>query len=126
MTKGLRENVLKSAIHFLRIPEVRNSSLAKKIAFLEFKGLTKTEIHEALRLASSDKESGDLLLTPYTSEASIWKRCLAAAAAVSGVSCGLYYLLKESSPKITRNEGLEAETEYTREYQTASSSTAND
>ena len=44
-----REDLVQSAVKFLKDPAVQNSSLQKRIAFLESKGLTSEEIEEALR-----------------------------------------------------------------------------
>lgn len=45
----LREELISSAMTFLKDPQVSNSPLAKKIEFLESKELTNEEIQEALR-----------------------------------------------------------------------------
>lgn len=43
---------MQNAVHFLNNPTVRNTPLAKKVAFMEKKGLTSEEIKEALRRAT--------------------------------------------------------------------------
>ncbi|WAQ89327.1 hypothetical protein PtA15_11A14 [Puccinia triticina] len=48
-----RDSLISSAVGFLQDPTVASSPLAKRIAFLESKGLTSSEIEEALRRASS-------------------------------------------------------------------------
>ncbi|KAJ2583641.1 peroxisomal membrane protein pex14, partial [Coemansia sp. RSA 1804] len=42
--QALREDVIESAVRFLTDPKVQSSTLAKKISFLETKGLTTGEI----------------------------------------------------------------------------------
>lgn len=48
-----RDELLHNAVLFLLDPKVRDSSLTSRITFLEGKGLTESEIQEALRRASS-------------------------------------------------------------------------
>ncbi|KAJ2499298.1 peroxisomal membrane protein pex14 [Coemansia sp. RSA 1972] len=55
----LREDVIESAVRFLMDPKVNSSTLAKKVSFLESKGLTNAEIEDALARAKS---------TPHVSE----------------------------------------------------------
>jgi len=57
---------VQSAVAFLRDPSVQDSPLAKKVAFLEAKGLSQTEIDTALRVASSSSSSSP---SPSTSTA---------------------------------------------------------
>lgn len=47
-----REDILASAVKFLQDPKVQASSLGKKVAFLESKGLTSEEIEEAMSRAN--------------------------------------------------------------------------
>ncbi|KAF9272836.1 peroxisomal membrane protein pex14 [Mortierella alpina] len=49
---GIREDILASAVKFLQDPKVQASSLGKKVAFLESKGLTTQEIEEAMARAN--------------------------------------------------------------------------
>ncbi|KAF9366298.1 peroxisomal membrane protein pex14 [Mortierella sp. NVP85] len=49
---GVREDILASAVKFLQDPKVQASTLGKKVAFLESKGLTSEEIEEAMRRAN--------------------------------------------------------------------------
>lgn len=49
----VREPLITSAVSFLQDPNVASSSLAKRLAFLESKGLTEFERDEAIRRASS-------------------------------------------------------------------------
>jgi peroxin-14 len=48
-----RDELLHNAVLFLLDPKVKESSLTSRITFLEGKGLTESEIQEALRRASS-------------------------------------------------------------------------
>lgn len=48
-----RQALLSSAISFLRDPSTASSPLAQRVAFLESKGLTPSEIEQALQLATS-------------------------------------------------------------------------
>lgn len=48
-----RDELLHNAVLFLLDPKVKDSSLTSRITFLEGKGLTESEIQEALRRASS-------------------------------------------------------------------------
>ena len=52
-TTELRENLISSASKFLSDEKVASTPLAKKIAFLESKGLNAQEIEEAMRRSSS-------------------------------------------------------------------------
>ncbi|KAF9184394.1 peroxisomal membrane protein pex14 [Haplosporangium sp. Z 767] len=47
-----REDILASAVKFLQDPKVQASTLGKKVAFLESKGLTSEEIEEAMQRAN--------------------------------------------------------------------------
>ncbi|KAJ2715128.1 peroxisomal membrane protein pex14 [Coemansia spiralis] len=51
--QALREDIIESAVRFLADPKVQASTLAKKISFLETKGLTNAEIEDALARARS-------------------------------------------------------------------------
>lgn len=50
---------MQNAVYFLNSPTVRNTPLAKKVAFMEKKGLTSAEIKEALRRATQSQEDDD-------------------------------------------------------------------
>ncbi|KAJ2780296.1 peroxisomal membrane protein pex14 [Coemansia javaensis] len=50
---ALRGDIIDSAVRFLADPKVQSSTLAKKISFLESKGLTNAEIEDALARARS-------------------------------------------------------------------------
>jgi peroxin-14 len=47
----MREDLLNSAINFLQDPKVQSATMAKKVSFLESKGMTSEEIQEAMRRA---------------------------------------------------------------------------
>ncbi|KAI9010151.1 microbody biogenesis protein peroxin 14 [Hyaloraphidium curvatum] len=49
---ALREDVIQSAVKFLQDPKVQSSPLARRIAFLESKGLSSEEIEQAMQRAS--------------------------------------------------------------------------
>ncbi|KAJ1677693.1 peroxisomal membrane protein pex14, partial [Spiromyces aspiralis] len=50
---NIREDIVASAVRFLTDPKVKGSSLAKKVSFLETKGLTAQEIDAALKQANN-------------------------------------------------------------------------
>ncbi|CAG8507776.1 3308_t:CDS:2 [Funneliformis mosseae] len=45
----IRQELVQSAVNFLKDPQVKNSPLQKRVAFLESKGLSSEEIEEALK-----------------------------------------------------------------------------
>lgn len=53
----MREDLIQSAINFLNDPKVQSAALAKKVSFLESKGMTKEEIEEALARANGKAPS---------------------------------------------------------------------
>ncbi|KAJ3048316.1 peroxisomal membrane protein pex14 [Rhizophlyctis rosea] len=55
-----REDIIQNAVRFLKDPNVQKSPLAKRVAFLETKGLTADEIEQALSRANA----GDGSTTP--------------------------------------------------------------
>ncbi|KAJ2635044.1 peroxisomal membrane protein pex14 [Coemansia sp. RSA 1286] len=57
-TPALREDIIESAVRFLSDPKVQSSTLAKKISFLETKGLTNPEIEDALARAKNAQQGG--------------------------------------------------------------------
>ncbi|KAF9966785.1 peroxisomal membrane protein pex14 [Mortierella alpina] len=64
---GKREDILASAVKFLQDPKVQASTLGKKVAFLESKGLTSEEIEEAMQRANGTAPSaGATALVPAT------------------------------------------------------------
>eukprot|EP01137_Pigoraptor_chileana_P019251 Opistho-2@80017 len=48
-TGGIREDMVQTAVTFLRNPRVQQSPISKRTAFLKQKGLSDDEVHEALR-----------------------------------------------------------------------------
>ncbi|KNF03886.1 hypothetical protein PSTG_02973 [Puccinia striiformis f. sp. tritici PST-78] len=60
-----RDPLISSAVGFLQDPAVASSPLAKRIAFLESKGLTPSEIEEALRRASHLSTSQNAFAAGY-------------------------------------------------------------
>ena len=52
-----RQELIQNAILFLNDPKVASSSLTSRITFLEGKGLTEGEIHEALSRAAGSSSS---------------------------------------------------------------------
>lgn len=74
----LREDMIKPAVSFLSSPNVRSADKAKKIAFLQQKGLNQAEIDEAFKRAGGD--SGSTTATTaatttsnnYVSEVDYW------------------------------------------------------
>ncbi|KAJ1812713.1 peroxisomal membrane protein pex14 [Coemansia sp. RSA 2598] len=56
---ALREDIIESAVRFLSDPKVQSSTLAKKISFLETKGLTNAEIEDALARAKNGHQGTD-------------------------------------------------------------------
>ncbi|KAJ9060018.1 peroxisomal membrane protein pex14 [Entomophthora muscae] len=54
----VREELIVSAVSFLRDPKVQKSTLNKKVAFLESKGLTAFEIQTALSRSSAKQPAG--------------------------------------------------------------------
>ncbi|KAJ3003665.1 peroxisomal membrane protein pex14 [Thoreauomyces humboldtii] len=60
----VREDILASAVRFLQDPKVQESPLAKRIAFLESKGLTAAEIQVALTRTSSAPASTSITSSP--------------------------------------------------------------
>lgn len=53
----MRQDHVRSAVVFLQEPQVASASLAKKVEFLESKGLTTEEINEALKQADGSSDS---------------------------------------------------------------------
>ncbi|TPX62331.1 hypothetical protein PhCBS80983_g00447 [Powellomyces hirtus] len=55
---GVREDIVLSAVRFLQDAKVQESPLAKRVAFLESKGLTADEIEEAMSRVNNSNSSG--------------------------------------------------------------------
>ncbi|KAJ1965973.1 peroxisomal membrane protein pex14 [Dipsacomyces acuminosporus] len=71
----LREDIIESAVRFLTDPKVQSSTLAKKISFLETKGLTNAEIEDALaRAKNSSPSTAAAAATTTTTETSQQKQ----------------------------------------------------
>ncbi|KAJ1723269.1 peroxisomal membrane protein pex14 [Coemansia erecta] len=110
----LRQDIIESAVRFLSDPNVQSSTLAKKISFLETKGLTNPEIEDALARAKSQNNS----LTQTTAVSSThapahayaqpmappappprphldWKDYFIAAVVAGGLGYGLYMFAKK-------------------------------
>ncbi|KAJ1758353.1 peroxisomal membrane protein pex14 [Coemansia sp. RSA 1752] len=80
----LREDVIESAVRFLMDPKVNSSTLAKKVSFLESKGLTNAEIEDALARAKN---------TPRTSESNT-----TATSATTGPGYGYAQAMRPPAP----------------------------
>jgi len=113
---AIRDDIVASAITFLSDPKVQNSALAKRLAFLESKGLTQEEITEVLnrlnnpqqqqqrQSASTSSQSvppvpqyaayGNPYGQPPEPPGRDWRDWFIMAVVTSGVSYGLYTLAK--------------------------------
>lgn len=113
----MNEELITSAISFLRDPNVSTSPLNKKIEFLESKGLNQEEIEEALKRASgSASTSSTSVSSPSYSHQAVpnmahppppldyyplaplvpertWKDYFIMATATAGISYGLYQVV---------------------------------
>lgn len=111
----MNDELIKSAVSFLRDPNVGSSPLNKKIEFLQSKGLNEQEIEEALKRANDSGSSSSLLAasTPsyspqpsYSQHAPLdyyqvapqvpertWKDYFIMATATAGVTYGLYQVV---------------------------------
>ncbi|ORX94694.1 hypothetical protein K493DRAFT_301906 [Basidiobolus meristosporus CBS 931.73] len=110
-----REDVILSAVKFLKDPKVQSSALAKKVAFLESKGLTSAEIEEALSRVNGTATAGAPVVQagaaapgPYVGppvqytiappppvKSLEWKDYFIAAVVAGGVGYGVYALAKK-------------------------------
>ena len=107
----IREDLVSSAVTFLSDPKVHSSPFAKRLAFLESKGLTEEEITEVLnrvnnpQLSSSTTPSTAPPLPQYSSYGNPygqtpdppgrdWRDWFIMAVVSSGVTYGLYTLAK--------------------------------
>lgn len=81
VTNTMREELVKNAVSFLNDPQVADTSLAKRVEFLESKELTKEEIEEALKRANA----GEATTTDSTATT---KRSPPPASSVPGYSGG--------------------------------------
>lgn len=113
----MNEELVASAVTFLRDPNVFSSPLAKKVEFLESKGLNQSEIEEALKRSNGDSSSSltapnvQVLTSPSQNTAyqppvdyynvntapavpdRSWKDYLIMATATAGVGYGLYQVV---------------------------------
>jgi hypothetical protein len=62
----MREELITSAISFLSDPKVQSAPLAKKVSFLESKGMTSEEIEEAMARANGKSSSTAVTTTTTT------------------------------------------------------------
>jgi len=60
----MREDVIQQAVLFLKNPQVQSAAMAKKVAFLESKGLTNEEIEEALARSKGSTTSTSTSTSP--------------------------------------------------------------
>jgi peroxin-14 len=118
---AIREDMVSSAITFLSDSKVQNSPLAKRLAFLESKGLTQEEITEVLnrlnnpllqqQSTSSSSSSHAPPVPQYAPYGSPygqppeppgrdWRDWFIMAVVTSGVSYGLYTLAKVLTPLV--------------------------
>lgn len=113
MADPKREELLASAVKFLQDPNVQSSPLAKKVAFLESKGLTADEIEEAMARASGKALAPALPQGPqgvYPPGTVVlqgppvpprprydWRDLFIAAIMAGGVGYGLWWLVKVGS-----------------------------
>lgn len=107
----MNEELISSAVTFLKDPNVVSSPLAKKVEFLESKGLNQVEIEEALKRANSDvasiPQTAPASTAPVQVQAPIdyynaappqlpdrsWKDYFIMATATVGVTYGLYQVV---------------------------------
>ncbi|CAO3693860.1 unnamed protein product [Umbelopsis ramanniana] len=125
-----REVMLKSAVSFLSDPKVQSAPLAKKVAFLESKGLTAEEIEEAMSRANGKTTEAATVVAPgavaypgggvvmqapppVPARASYdWRDVFIAAVMAGGVGYGVWHLAKRLfGPlfKVPSSEDLEVE-----------------
>lgn len=117
----MREDLVKSAVSFLSDPKVQSAPLAKKVSFLESKGMTAEEIEEAM-----GRVSGKTTVQPATSSATTvapapavytampppvpqrpsydWRDIFVASVLAGGISYGVWTLAKVSMQPALQNE----------------------
>lgn len=111
---ALRDDMLKSAVSFLSDPKVQSAPLAKKVAFLENKGMTSEEIEEAMARVNGKSAATTVTTTtsgpvtypgggvvmqapPVPARASYdWRDVFIAAVMAGGVGYGVWHLAKVS------------------------------
>ncbi|ORX87616.1 hypothetical protein BCR32DRAFT_289259 [Anaeromyces robustus] len=114
---ALRENLVSSATSFLKDPKVQKAPLAKRVAFLESKGLTQEEIKEALSRADGNAPQSTAVVANGTVSPQLpqnpymqivqpppkylgWKDYFIGTAIIGGVSYALYKALKKYLPDL--------------------------
>ncbi|CAM0137358.1 peroxisomal membrane protein pex14 [Umbelopsis sp. WA50703] len=112
---ALRDDMLKSAVSFLSDPKVQSAPLAKKVAFLESKGMTSEEIEEAMSRVNG-KSTATTVTTNTTTTGPVgtypgggvvmhappvparprydWRDVFIAAVMAGGVGYGVWHLAK--------------------------------
>lgn len=110
---ALRDDMLKSAVSFLSDPKVQSAPLAKKIAFLESKGMTSEEIEEAMARVNGKSTAvttttttagpvaypaGVMQAPPVPARASYdWRDVFIATVMAGSVGYGVWHLAKVRS-----------------------------
>jgi peroxin-14 len=94
-----RQDLVDNAIKFLRDPKVQEASLAKKTAFLESKGLTNSEIEEALSKATNNSSapqlpSRDQNAHQIVNHTNPWTSFAYAVVGMGALSYGVYHICK--------------------------------
>lgn len=122
----MREDLIQSAVSFLADPKVQSAPLAKKVSFLESKGMTSEEINEAMSRANGTSSSSATATTaaapglapqaapggqmvvqppPVPQRPSYdWRDIFIAAVLAGGVGYGVWTLAKVR-PRDTSQEG---------------------
>ncbi|KAI5968297.1 PEX14 [Candida margitis] len=117
----MNDELINSAVSFLRDPNVASAALTKKVEFLESKGLNQEEIEEALKRVNEPESSSSTSVTPSSSNTTTtshqqsqpqqqqlpidyynvappvpersWKDYFIMATATAGVTYGLYQVV---------------------------------
>jgi peroxin-14 len=103
-----RQDLVRSAVNFLRDPKVQASPLQKRVAFLESKGLTSEEIEAALREAKEGVSSSPppslpagqqpmLVQQPPTVPRLDWRDYFVAAVLIGGIGFAIATVVKVDS-----------------------------
>ncbi|ORX74213.1 hypothetical protein DL89DRAFT_319807 [Linderina pennispora] len=111
--EALRQDVIESAVRFLTDPKVATSTLAKKISFLETKGLTSAEIEDALARLVRLRTAAFAAAGRHRRPQLDWKDYFIAAVVAGGLGYGLYVLAQRYVAPLLQarddKERLEAE-----------------
>ncbi|CAI2163643.1 12432_t:CDS:2 [Funneliformis geosporum] len=106
----IRQELVQSAVNFLKDPQVKNSPLQKRVAFLESKGLSSEEIEEALKKVKdvspsvvpplppppSSQGSGQVMITqPPPVPRMDWRDFFIAAVFVGGIGYAIVAVTKK-------------------------------